>query len=612
MAETIIDTDRLIRILLDAHENLQGETLASQVDDVLCKFTTDELYKYAINRIYKTEGPMRDRFSEEIIKSEIRRENNPEEDIFDETSENIRETDIQIKRRLNERKAESGGISIYSQIGSILDDFSTEELYHYVIDVLYTGNEFYVRDRLEKDIIHDEIFRSKVESDIGYVGYKKYYENEDKVISYEDIVSGDTKGHDYLVLGSDRRMYDAKFDPTIQMMFYTIPSDVKVMAYILKQDTEKKEKILEPARTDIGKVSADQKSDLKKAEPDKSKVNPKLNKTRQQLVDMFLAALKSEEPMEWKKGWEALDAPHNAVSHKAYKGINHLLLGLTAISKGYTDPRWCTFKQANDNGWKIRKGEKSSIVEYWFLYDKVTKKHLTQSEYNAILKENPEYIRNIHLVSQEYRVFNAEQIEGIPVLEKQNRNKVERLEDVERFIDNLKEDMNIEVLYGGDRACYVPFFDQIHIPHPDSFLDEYEFYATELHEFAHATGAESRLERDLSGHFGSESYAKEELRAEISSCFLSNELGLPSASEEHNKNHAAYVKSWIRTIENDPAELMRAVKDADKITSYLKEKGNLSMILDKSKERNVVQPEKNREQDKLNNRARQQMIGRGR
>lgn len=351
-----------------------------------------------------------------------------------------------------------------------------------------------------------------------------------------------------------------------------------------------------------------------KMEPEQNIGAAKLNKTRQQLVDMFLAALRSEDPMEWKKGWEALETPYNAVSHKSYKGINHLLLSFVAQNKGFTDPRWCTFKQANDNGWKIRKGEISSIVEYWFFYDKTTKQHMTQSEYNAILKENPEHARNIHLVSQEYRVFNAEQIEGIPVLEKEKQNKIERLEDVELFINNLKENMGIEVLYGGDRAYYAPFFDQIHIPHPDSFHDEYEFYATELHEFAHATGADSRLGRDLSGHFGSDSYAKEELRAEISSCFLSNDLGLPSASEKHNKNHAAYVKSWIQTIENDPAELMRAVKDADKITLYMKEKGNLSRILDKNREHDVVQFSNSQKlkQNMADNVTRQQMLGRGR
>lgn len=70
---------------------------------------------------------------------------------------------------------------------------------------------------------------------------------------------------------------------------------------------------------------------IKESMREQSKGIANLNKTRQQLVDMFLVALKSEEPMEWKKGWEALDAPHNAVSHKTYKGINHLLLGLTAI-----------------------------------------------------------------------------------------------------------------------------------------------------------------------------------------------------------------------------------------------------------------------------------------
>jgi antirestriction protein ArdC len=103
----------------------------------------------------------------------------------------------------------------------------------------------------------------------------------------------------------------------------------------------------------------------------------------------------------------------------------------------------------------------------------------------------------------------------------------------------------------------------------------------------------------LSGEFGSEPYAKEELRAEISSCFLANDLGIPSASEEHNKNHVAYVKSWIKVIKDDPSELMRAIKDADKISAYIKEKGKLDEVLEKNITYN--EPDISNERKKENN-----------
>ena len=98
----------------------------------------------------------------------------------------------------------------------------------------------------------------------------------------------------------------------------------------------------------------------------------------------------------------------------------------------------------------------------------------------------------------------------------------------------------------------------------------------------YATGKDTRLNRNLSGTFGSENYAKEELRAEIASCFLTNDLVFNNEDDnEHNKNHAAYVKSWIRIVENSPMELMSAIKDAEIISGYLKEKGNYSEIFEK-------------------------------
>ena len=344
-------------------------------------------------------------------------------------------------------------------------------------------------------------------------------------------------------------------------------------------------------------------------ESTKSKV--KLTQTRQQLVDIFLNAIKSEEPMKWKKGWVSMDSPKNALSGKTYKGVNRMLLAFGAMMKGYSDSRWCTFKQANENGWKIKKGEKGTPIEFWTYYDKKTKQNITSEQYNNLIKENPDYKDNIRLVAREYFVFNAAQISGIPEPEKVE-SKITLIDEVEEFVNQAKAEMNIEIIYGGDRACYIPRLDEIHMPPAESFYSEYEFYATQLHEMAHATGASSRLNRDLSGSFGTESYAKEELRAEISSCFLSNDLGISETGEKHNQNHAAYIQSWIKVIENNPNELMRAVKDAENITAYLEEKGGFSKIQEKCMERQKDGLEKKQDLSKLNNLTKQQMLGKGR
>lgn len=312
-----------------------------------------------------------------------------------------------------------------------------------------------------------------------------------------------------------------------------------------------------------------------------------LNKTRQQLADMFLEALKSDKPMKWQKGWKNLKMPMNAVSERKYTGINKFFLAFFAEMNGYKDPRWCTFKQANDAGWKIKKGEKAVPVEYWFYYNKDTKTRLTAKEYQTLINDNPDLQERICLLSQTYSVFNAAQINGIPEIQKYQNTKIE---SVEKFIDTIKANMDIDIKYSGDRAFYSIEKDTINIPVIESFKNEYEFYATELHELAHATGAEHRLNRDMKGRTEKDEYAKEELRAEIASCFMSNDLKLPETGEEHNKNHIAYVKSWIEIIEDSPAELMKAIKDADVIADYLKDKGEYEKYLKVSleKEENIA------------------------
>lgn len=305
-----------------------------------------------------------------------------------------------------------------------------------------------------------------------------------------------------------------------------------------------------------------------------------LTQTRQKLVDMFLDILKSDEPLKWTSGWNS-NRPKNAITDKEYRGINRMILMIQSMYEGYSDPRWCTFKQANDKGYRIKKGAKSTPVEFWSLYDKKTKKTLSYSEANKLETENPEYYaENVILMSKSYYVFNAEQIDGIPELE-----KAEDLilpEELEQFIDNIKKEMDISVIYGGNQAYYNVIKDEVHMPETNMFKGINEYYSTLLHELGHATGKDTRLNRNLSGTFGSENYAKEELRAEIASCFLTNDLGFNNEDDnEHNKNHAAYVKSWIRIVENSPMELMSAIKDAEIISGYLKEKGNYSEIFEK-------------------------------
>lgn len=118
----------------------------------------------------------------------------------------------------------------------------------------------------------------------------------------------------------------------------------------------------------------------------------------------------------------------------------------------------------------------------------------------------------------------------------------------------------------GNAAFYSPSTDSITLPERGQFANASDYYDTALHELGHWTGHESRLNRDLSGRFGTPDYAKEELRAEIASMMLASEIGLPHNTQQH----AAYVASWIKILKEDPAEIIRASADAQKITDFVK------------------------------------------
>lgn len=145
--------------------------------------------------------------------------------------------------------------------------------------------------------------------------------------------------------------------------------------------------------------------------------------------------------------------------------------------------------------------------------------------------------------------------------------------------------MNVPVFYdGGDRAYYSPSKDEIHLPAPENFTSEYALNATALHELAHSTGHATRLNRDIENTFGSESYAYEELVAEITSCFMGVNLETDS-TDANIDNHKAYVQSWVKEIRDKPEKLVHAIKDAQAATTYMEEKAEI-ITPEESKKRN--------------------------
>jgi putative DNA primase/helicase len=265
----------------------------------------------------------------------------------------------------------------------------------------------------------------------------------------------------------------------------------------------------------------------------------------------------------WQKPWQAGDPgavmPTNPTTGKRYKGINAIHL----MSQGHTDQRWMTYKQAAAVDAQVRKGEKGTPIQYWKFSEEHDK---LDANGKPVLDAKGEPIKQTVKLERPRvffaTVFNAEQIDGLPALQprkQQDWNAVERAEQILQASGAV-------IRHGEqNRAFYRPATDSIHLPDKGQFPTADNYYATALHELGHWTGHESRLDRDLVHPFGSEGYAKEELRAEIASMILGDELGIGHDPGQH----VAYVGSWIKALEEDPLEIFRAAADAEKIQDYV-------------------------------------------
>lgn len=293
----------------------------------------------------------------------------------------------------------------------------------------------------------------------------------------------------------------------------------------------------------------------------------KISKARQNLIDMYLKSLK-EDIVPWEQEW-ASKQPINAITSKKYKGINNAILSYIASKRGYKDNRWCTFNQMIKRKWNFKKDVevkgKGVAVEYWSVYNYKEKKTYSLEQYKKIIKDMPELKDNFRFITKSTTVFNADLIDGIPK-QKEQENEINTSE----FINNVIKKLGVQYIETGDSAYYLPYKDLVVIPPSNTFKDEYAYYSTQLHELAHATGHEKRLNRILSGNKQSPEYAKEELRAEIGSSFLMQDLNL-KYDEKHLENHKAYIQFWIQLLEEKPNELFKAISDAEKIFDYIHE-----------------------------------------
>lgn len=251
------------------------------------------------------------------------------------------------------------------------------------------------------------------------------------------------------------------------------------------------------------------------------------------------------------------DFPFNPVSGTEYSGMNRLNL----MIQGYSDPRWMTYKQAQSVNAQVRKGERGTglvrLITHTEKIQKDEKGKIIRDENGEPVKERIQ-LENPYFKS--FTVFNAEQIDGLPAWEKAPPVWI----DHDRAEKLLKASGAV-IHHRGNDAYYNRTRDFIVLPPKERFFGQGEYYAVALHELGHWTGHADRLNRDMGGRFGDSSYAREELRAEISSMMMSRELGLP-----HNPDrHAGYVGDWVKVLTEEPMEILQASQDAAKIKEFI-------------------------------------------
>lgn len=272
-----------------------------------------------------------------------------------------------------------------------------------------------------------------------------------------------------------------------------------------------------------------------------------------EITDRILEQLRAGV-VPWRQRWSSQGfgaMPRNAATGRAYSGVNVLLLWGTATERGYTDNRWLTFKQAQDAGGAVRKGERGCGVVYVNTYEK-------EDETTGELVKRP--------FLKAFTVFNVAQVDGLPSdlqpFQPLPINK-DRRDDL---VDGFLACTGADIRHGEGRAYYNRLDDFIMLPDFRSFVSADLYYATAFHELTHWTGAEYRLNRTKGKTFGDREYSFEELVAELGAAFLSAEWGV-----DHVADASAYIDHWVRLLDQHEGALISAASHASKAALYCRD-----------------------------------------
>ena len=307
----------------------------------------------------------------------------------------------------------------------------------------------------------------------------------------------------------------------------------------------------------------------------------KIQQQRNEMVKQIVEDIKSGKPFFWDSGHFG-KYPRNLLKalqgkDQFYNGINNLKLTFVANRLGFKDSRWATFKQAQEAGAKIKKGAKGVHIEFWQYAKPIMEVNPETGKKEQVYvideetgKKVPAYAELEHPIVKSYVVFNAEQMEGIAPEKITRMSHEETNEAMENMIKNSEAPLIFDQI---STNYYEPSSDTIHVIPKEHFKTSDAFYATVSHEIAHSTGSEKRLNRvtlTTPSSFGSEIYAKEELRAELTSMFLAQKYSI-NFDKSHYENHTAYLQSWAKVLENNPNEIFKAASEAEKAMKYIEE-----------------------------------------
>ena len=265
----------------------------------------------------------------------------------------------------------------------------------------------------------------------------------------------------------------------------------------------------------------------------------------------------------WTMPWHtiATTAQPRSIDHRPYRGLNALVLALHGAERGWTSGTWATYLGWQRHSAQVRRGERATHVVLW---KPVNRSDNTGNEPRSETTDDTPDTRG-RLVSRVFAVFAAEQVDGAdPDLSARTID----LDTPGRILeaDDYFSTIGADVVVGGNSAHYSHGLDRIHVPHLNQFQQPALYYSTLAHEHTHWTAHPTRLARNLTGRFGDDAYAIEELIAELGAAYWSAQTSLSQATRH---DHASYIAHWIRVLREQPRVLLTVTARAQAALDYL-------------------------------------------